>query len=84
MFRMSGIYRDVYLTAAPRTHIRDLHLTSELSPRYDRAVLDVKVGVTNRGAADGSAAVRVTLSDAAGKTLRTVTSPTAAMTRQQP
>lgn len=81
MFRMSGIYRDVYLTAAPRTHIRDLHLTSELSPRYDRAVLDVKASVTNRGATDGSAAVRVTLSDAAGKTLRTVTSPTAAITK---
>ena len=76
MFRMSGIYRDVYLTASPRTHIRDLHLTSELSPRYDRAFLDVKARVSNRGNAAGSAAVRVTLSDADGRTLRSVTSRT--------
>ena len=80
-FRMSGIYRDVYLTATPPTHIRDLHLTSELSPRYDRAVLDVKVGVTNRGKSAGSAAVRVTLSDANGRKLRTVTSPVVAVAK---
>ena len=77
-FRMSGIYRDVYLTATPPTHI---HLTSELSPRYDRAVLDVKVGVTNRGKSAGSAAVRVTLSDANGRKLRTVTSPVVAVAK---
>lgn len=74
MFRMSGIYRDVYLTASPRTHIRDLRLTSELSPRYDRAILDVGVRVANRGKVTGHAAVRVTLSDTAGRSMRTVTS----------
>lgn len=81
MFRMSGIYRDVYLTASPRTHIRDLRLTSELSPRYDRAVLDVTALVGNRGRSAGSAAVRVTLSDASGRRLRTVTSQPVAVAK---
>lgn len=74
MFRMSGIYRDVYLTASPKTHLRDIHLTSSLSPRYDRAILDVKARVCNRGNAAAPAAMRVTLNDASGRRLRTVTS----------
>lgn len=74
MFRMSGIYRDVYLTASPKTHLRDIHLTSTLSPRYDRAILNVAAGVSNRGSSACAAAMRVTLSDTAGRKLRCITS----------
>lgn len=42
MFRLSGIHRDVYLVATPKVQLRDLHLTSMLSPRYDKAELHVK------------------------------------------
>lgn len=79
MFRMSGIHRDVYLSASPRTHLRDLKLTSELSPRYDRAVLNVAAKVANRGKKGSAAAIRTSICDAAGRVLSTATSPVAAM-----
>ncbi|MFW6101679.1 MAG: sugar-binding domain-containing protein, partial [Bacteroidota bacterium] len=34
MWRLSGIYRDVYLMATPKTHIRDFYITTELDSRY--------------------------------------------------
>lgn len=73
MFRMSGIYRDVYLSASPRTHLRDLKLTDELSPRYDRAMLTVAAKVANRGKKADAVAMRATISDAAGRQIRTAT-----------
>lgn len=75
MFRLSGIHRDVYLTASPKTHIRDIHLTSDLSPRYDRAILNVAASVRNAGNAAAPVAVRTSLLDSKGRTLRSVTSP---------
>lgn len=44
-FRFSGIFRDVYLYAVPRTHIRDLFVRAELDENYFdgrlRLVLDI-------------------------------------------
>lgn len=74
MFRLSGIHRDVYLTAVPKTHIRDLHLTSELSPRYDRALLNVEASLKNDGTSSSEVKLRASLIDKDGKLLRTFTS----------
>lgn len=70
MFRLSGIHRDVYLTAAPRTGIRDLHLTSTLSPRYDRALLNIATFVRNYGKNSGTVSLRASVSDQVGNVLR--------------
>lgn len=67
MFRMSGIYRDVYLYATPTTFIRDHYITSELTaPDYTSGKLNVDAWVNNRGTEAGTATVQVELLDAAG------------------
>jgi beta-galactosidase len=63
-WRLSGIYRDVYLVATPDLHIRDFYLTTDLDESYTDARLDVVASVANlseKGADDF--AVRVTLLD---------------------
>ncbi len=75
MFRLSGIFRDVYLTASPKTMIADLHLTSSLSPRYDKATLNVAGKVRNYGKKAGKASLRVEIIDPDGHTLKRFTSP---------
>lgn len=70
MFRLSGIHRDVYLTASPKTGIRDIRLTSELSPRYDRALLNVATAVRNHGKNSGTVSLRASVSDSSGRLLR--------------
>lgn len=46
-WRLSGIYRDVYLYATPKTHIRDFTIYSDLDVEYKNAQLNVKVDVRN-------------------------------------
>ncbi len=50
-FRMSGIYRDVWLYATPQTAIRDFFATAELDDACDDATLNVEVSVKNYGEA---------------------------------
>lgn len=74
MFRLSGIHRDVYLTASPKTGLRDLHITSTLSPRYDRALLNVAADVHNHGNISGTVSMCASVCDREGRTLRTFSS----------
>ncbi len=71
MFHMSGLHRDVYLYATPRTSIRDHYITSKLHPESDYTTGEISVAVEmdNR---DGSAArktVGIRLLDPQGKVL---------------
>ena len=53
MFRMSGIYRDVYLFATPNVFIRDHYLTSSLeAPAYNRGTLSLEATLASRGTMD--------------------------------
>lgn len=79
MFRMSGIHRDVYLVATPKVQLRDLHLTSVLSPRYDKAELNVKSKIRNHGKAIKNASVRISLLDESGQKLKQFTAETGAL-----
>jgi beta-galactosidase len=47
MFRMSGIYRDVYLWSTASQHIRDYEVQTDLDPDYRDAVIRIKAEVTN-------------------------------------
>ena len=65
-WRLSGIYRDVYLTARPQQHIRDFRVVTDLDDRYEDARLIVSVDLES--AAAGSK-VDLELKDADGDTV---------------
>ena len=70
MWRLSGIFRDVYLVAYPQVHIRDAWVRTTLDAAYTDAVLDLQVKLKNYGkAAAGNVALRAKLLDAAGETV---------------
>jgi len=48
-WRLSGIYRDVYLFATPKVHIREFFVKTELDENYKDAVLLVDTEVINYG-----------------------------------
>jgi len=63
-WRLSGIYRDVYIFAVPTIHIRDFVVYSELDNDYRDAVLNVKVDIRNLDKKDNrDSKLRVTLKD---------------------
>ncbi len=68
MFRMSGIYRDVTLTAVPKTFVRDHYITSELnaSSNYTSGKLNVALDIDNRSTAASTVSANVQLLDPAG------------------
>lgn len=47
MWRLSGIYRDVYLFAAPQQHIRDFFVRSDLDQNYRNAGLKLTAKIRN-------------------------------------
>lgn len=64
-WRMSGIFRDVYLFSTPNIHIRDFDVSSELDDRYRDAVLRVTARVRNYSdTAFKNLKIEVTLLDA--------------------
>jgi beta-galactosidase len=48
-WRLSGIYRDVYLMARPAMHIRDFFVTTHLDPDYSDAVFELRLSIRNAG-----------------------------------
>lgn len=54
-WRLSGIFRNVYLWAAPKVHIRDFEVRTDLDERYRDAELGLEVELVNYGdeTADG-------------------------------
>lgn len=64
-WRLSGIFRDVYLLSVPPVHIRDVFVRTNLTNNYQDADLSVRVSVKNRGQqAAGSRVVQAVLLDA--------------------
>lgn len=52
MFRLSGIHRDVYLVARPKTHIEDIYITSELNGDLTSAALNIRTDLKSSGKKD--------------------------------
>lgn len=66
-WRLSGIYRDVYLMATPKVHIRDFYMTTDLDKDYRDAVLQVESYIENYGGEPANGySVRVRLFDGQG------------------
>lgn len=69
-WRLSGIYRDVYLFATPKTHIRDFAIYSELDENYKDADLSISVNIRNLDTKIAKEiAVKAYLKDNLGKTV---------------
>ena len=69
MFRMSGIFRDVYLYNTPLVSVRDHYITSRLdaSANYRQGEMQVELTLDNRGRLKGEKELVVRLSDPSGK-----------------
>ncbi len=46
-WRLSGIYRDVYLYSTPKVHIRDFFVSCDLDENYKNAILNVNAKIHN-------------------------------------
>ncbi|MGM9802855.1 MAG: glycoside hydrolase family 2 TIM barrel-domain containing protein [Muribaculaceae bacterium] len=79
MFRLSGIYRNVYLVATPKVHIADVAVTSQFAEGYGSATLGVDVNVAG-ASPRGSGKVRATLLNGAGDVVGTAVAAAAAKT----
>lgn len=67
MFRMSGIFRDVYLFHTPRQAVRDHYLTATFNADYTRAQLNVQLTVDDRDNLNLSQTLTARLYDPQGK-----------------
>ncbi|MFK7824119.1 MAG: glycoside hydrolase family 2 TIM barrel-domain containing protein [Oligoflexales bacterium] len=68
MWRLSGIFRDVYLMASPKLHVRDYFVKSDLDANYKDALLSIEAKVRNYDSKPSSAYyAEVMITDAEGK-----------------
>ena len=74
MFRMSGIFRDVYLYRTPATAVRDHYLTCRLDSAagYRSGSLRVDLTLDNRARLSGRKTLSVSLTDPDGRLVRTL------------
>lgn len=74
MWRMSGIHRDVYLVATPRTFVRDHYITVDgQSADATSGTMNVALKLDNRDNEKTTKTVRLELLDPAGKVIATDT-----------
>ncbi|MEA1951649.1 MAG: glycoside hydrolase family 2 TIM barrel-domain containing protein, partial [Planctomycetota bacterium] len=83
-WRLSGIFRDVYLLATPRVHVSDFWARTELDDRYEDATLKLNLQLANQSKEPARVNVEVVLleetrrddpSAAAGPVTRVITKP---------
>ena len=63
MWRLSGIYRNVYLFAAPKLHMQDYYISTDFDEHYQKAILDVEVDLANYATLNMTGNVRINLMD---------------------
>ncbi len=61
MFRMSGIFRDVYLVATPQVFVRDHYITADLNDDYSSGTINIDAWVNNRGTSSAGCQLDVKL-----------------------
>jgi len=69
MFRMSGIFRDVYLWSADSLDLQDFWIQAGLADDYQTGTLNFQAKVNNRNATEETADVSLTLTSADGTVL---------------
>ncbi len=72
MWWLSGIFRDVWVVATPKTSIRDIKIVTDLDARYQDAELEVTATIANDGGTTAKGLqVGIKLLDALGRTVFT-------------
>ena len=74
-WRLSGIFRDVYLWATPVLHVRDFTVRTELDAAYRDAQLVVSADVHNFGDAASAGSLEIALLDPAGREVARMAQP---------
>ena len=67
MWRMSGIFRNVYLWSTDVRHVRDFEVKTDLDAAYRNAVLTVVADVANYAGKPGGVTLDMEVTDAAGR-----------------
>ncbi len=75
-WRMSGIFRDVYLWSPPDLHMRDVEVKTPLDASYHDGKLNVAVAIENASSKPAKVSVEAQLFDPAGTTVATTTGST--------
>jgi beta-galactosidase len=75
MFRLSGIFRDVYLWSTASEHVRDFEIHTDLDAAYRDATLRVKALVNNTGNTGAAGNLTIDLNDADGHPVVSQTRP---------
>ena len=71
MWRLSGIYRDVYLAAKSRVYIRDYKIDTKLTDNYSKALLSISVDINNTlSKSNRDLRVEALIKSPAGETIR--------------
>ena len=68
-FRLSGIFRSVFLFAKPQLHVRDFFAETGLTNDYADGLLNLSVELRNAGKRDETAQIECKLLDPTGKTV---------------
>lgn len=66
-WRLSGIFRDVYVWSPPSVHIRDFEIKTDLDENYRNANLSLKTKLANYGSQPVRVTLLAELMDASGK-----------------
>ena len=66
-WRLSGIFRDVYMYSAPSVHIRDFEVTTDLDEDYTNATLKVIAKITNYSNSNQNVQMEVHVLDNSGQ-----------------
>lgn len=70
MWHLSGIYRDVYLVATPKTFVRDHYITAtNINTTATSATLNVAINIDNRDKTASTKNIALELLDATGKSI---------------
>ena len=72
MWRMSGIFRDVYLWSHDKLHVRDFFITTDLDDQYRDATLTVKAELLNQSQDKAGFSLTAHLLDASGGSVGSV------------
>ncbi len=69
-WRLSGIFRDVYIHSTPKVYIHDFFATTDLDPAYQQGALNVEVEVNNLSSKNAKKYhIQLTLFDTEGGTV---------------
>jgi len=74
-WRLSGIFRDVYLWSPPDLHLRDVEVKTDLDEACKDASLIVVVDIENRTDAEAAVTIQADLLDANGNNVTSSSSP---------